>query len=117
MHSPFQGKTSPGLYPGLKIREVGWLKRGSDIVIPPYLFVARDYPRYYGYAILQHGYGHYLQFQKYGAWKYYFSLAPKSILAAIRKDDHDPVEVEANKLAHTYFGKTSLMGGKFFPLK
>lgn len=117
MHSPSQGKSLPGLYPGLKIREVGWLKRGSDIVIPPYLFVAGDYRGYYGEAILQHGYGHYLQFRKYGVWKYYFLLAPKSILAAIRKDDCDPVEVEANRLAHEYFGKASLMGGKSFPLR
>jgi hypothetical protein len=117
MHSPSPGKNLSGLYPGLKIHEVGWLKRGADIVIPPYLFVGRDYRLYYGEAILQHGYGHYLQFRKYGGWKYYFLLAPKSILAVIRKDDCHSVEVEANRLAHEYFGEASLLGGKFFPLE
>ncbi len=87
------------------------------MVVPPFVFVARDYREFYGEAILQHGYGHYLQFRKYGAWKYYFSIAPKSILAALRKDDYDPVEVEANQLAHAYFGEASLMGGRYFPLR
>lgn len=111
MHNPFQNS-----YPGLRIHAIGWLKKGSDVVIPPHLFVAADYPEHYGEAIIQHGYGHYLQYKKYGPLKYYMVIAPRSIQAAIQRNDFEAVEIEANILAHEFFGEKSLMGGKHFPL-
>ena len=102
-------------YPGLLIIETKRLKGGADMVIPPRIFVAADYRRYYGEGILQHGYGHYLQYKKYGFFYYYFVIAPVSIWAALLKKDGVWCEKEANRLAHEYFGEASLMGKKYFP--
>lgn len=102
-------------YPGLLIVETKRLKCGSDIVLPPCIFVAVDYCKYYGEAILQHGYGHYLQYKKHGFLYYYFVIAPVSIWAAFLRKDDLWCEKEANRLAHEYFGKESLMGTKYFP--
>ncbi len=103
-------------YPGLIIHETNMLKRGADIVVPPHIFVAGDYRKYYGESILQHGYGHYLQFKKHGIFYYYVVIAPVSIWAAILKNDYAWTEIEANILAHDFFGVKSLMGSKHFPL-
>lgn len=104
------------VYPGLSIHESRYLRRGADITIPPHVFVAADYRRYYGEAVLQHAYGHYLQYKKYGALYYYLVITPASIWAAMwHKDDAWP-ELEANRLANRFFGEKSLMGGKNFPM-
>jgi hypothetical protein len=103
-------------YPGILICKTNKLKRGADIVIPPRLFVAADYKEYYGEAILQHGYGHYLQYRKHGLLYYYFVVVPVSFWAAIFKNDYAWTELEANRLAHAFFGNDSLMGTKYFPI-
>lgn len=110
------GKAYSTQYPGITIHETRLLRHGSDVVIPPHLFVARDYRSYYGEAIIQHGFGHFLQYRKHGFLYYYFVIAPISIWAAIKKNDYARTEVEANNLAHEFFGQASLMGTKSFPL-
>lgn len=103
-------------YPGLIIHETKKLKRGSDIVLPPHIFVAADYRKYYGEAVIQHGYGHYLQYKKHGFFYYYFVIAPVSVWAAIVKNHNAWTEKEANQLAHEFFNEKSLMGKRYFPL-
>jgi hypothetical protein len=103
-------------YPGLIIHESRLLRKGADITVPPHVFVASDYRHFYGEAILQHAYGHFLQYKKHGAFFYYLVITPASIWAALwHKDDAWP-ELEANRLAHHFFGKQSFMGTKYFPL-
>lgn len=103
-------------YPGITIHETKHLKRGADMVIPPHIFVASDYRNHYREAIIQHGYGHYLQYKKHGFLYYYAIIVPLSIWAAIVKRDDFWTEVEANRLAHEFFGTNSLMGSKHFPV-
>lgn len=103
-------------YPGLIIHETNMLKHGSDIVLPSRIFVASDYRLFYGEAILQHGYGHYLQYKKHGFLFYYFVIGPSSIWFAMNKNHYGWTEIEANQLAHKFFGKNSMMGNKHFPL-
>jgi hypothetical protein len=105
-------------YPGLRIHITAKLTGGADIALPPRLYVAADFKSSaYGEAVIQHGYGHYLQYLKHGFLYYYLLIVPSSIWFAIRKNDYGWTELEANKLAHKFFGVNSLMGkNKYFPL-
>jgi hypothetical protein len=114
-----KSRRSDSKYPGLIIHETSKLKGGADVTLPPYLFVAADYRESaYGEAIIQHGYGHFLQYKKHGAFYYFFLVIPSSIWFAIRKNDYGWTEIEANRLADKFFGTNSLMGkkSKHFPL-
>ncbi|NJO69650.1 MAG: hypothetical protein HC830_10515 [Bacteroidetes bacterium] len=95
-------KRKDSRYPGVIIIETPWLKRGADMVLPPFLIVAGDYRLYYGEAIMQHGYGHFLQRKKHGFWYYYLAVVPASFWAAVNRNDYAWPELEANKLAHHF---------------
>jgi hypothetical protein len=73
-------------------------------------------------AVIQHEYGHYLQFLKHGSdYTYYDRViaipSAWNLLWGASNYEHDrmDIELEATTLAHDFYGKYSLMNNYQFP--
>lgn len=68
--------------------------------------------------LVRHEFGHILQARRFGLWKFYTEIGPRSLRSAMGKRVHREywTEVNANRLAFEYFGCPSDWPGKRFPL-
>lgn len=69
-----------------------------------------------GMAMLQHEFGHILQFRKVGSRAYFGLIAPESFASSLRGDSHHSfwTETWANYLSNKYFGPRWI-GGEDYP--
>ncbi|HEY9123011.1 MAG TPA: hypothetical protein VIO15_01645, partial [Bacteroidales bacterium] len=69
-------------------------------------------------AYIQHEYGHYLQYRKWGP-EYYAKVMAKSGWSAVFDTDYQhmriPVELEATTMAHDFFGPNSYLNNNNWP--
>ena len=71
-----------------------------------------------GTAMMQHEFGHILQYRIYGAGAYWHVIAPESFINAACTSTHDKfwTETYANYLSKNYFGN-AWIGGNDYPIK
>lgn len=73
-----------------------------------------------GKAMMQHEFGHVLQYRKVGSYAYWHVIAPESLasasLTSSASHDHFWTETWANYLSSRYFGG-KWIGGDDFPIK
>lgn len=100
-------------YPGINIYRLN-IRRGYCL---PWkgIYV----PKTVSEAYVQHEYGHYLQYRQWGAL-YYSGVIVKSIWSVMRfNNDYRhmriAVELEANTMAHDFFGRHSFLNNSAYP--
>jgi hypothetical protein len=117
-------------FPGIKIYETKLLKKGTAVILPPLgIFIHENVKGIYRTQMLQHEYGHYLDFLSMSGKKdrrfiaaikfYLFSGLPSLINAATGiggRHRFFKTEIRANKLAIKWFnGKLAEGFRNYYP--
>jgi hypothetical protein len=101
-NSPEEHPSDPG-YPGIDIYRIPWIT--SALTLPPFGIIA---PKNVTQLLLDHEYGHYLQYKYFGAEIYYNDIATAGVHAfhtrtSYNQYQHVWTEMDANTFSYNFF--------------
>jgi RHS repeat-associated protein len=120
-NNPFTGSTADGrtYFEGVRVRElnVGKFNEGAAMTIPNFgIIIGKSHKT--DIELLRHEFGHILQYNLWGSFKYWTIVVPTSLFSASFNDWDAHMqkwtEWSANRLSYEYFGRPSDWDTEFF---